>query len=249
MFSIMLRNMKWRFQNPISIIITIIQPLLWLILYSTVASQTMEKINISNYTAFVLPGIMFLVTFSSCSSGGIINFIMKSNGSFYRILISPIKRSSMILGQILEAILLSLLEIFILFFISLFFNVTISSGFIGFLCILVLIFLNAFFLSGLAYFISLKMPNEVIYETIMTLIVLPIFFLSSALFPIDNINGILKSIILFNPFTHFINLIRDLLFSNQIDYNMFFSVVILFSILSILIFLLSIFTLNKEINQ
>jgi len=82
MLNIMWRNMKWRFQNPISIEVTILQPLIWLVLYSTVAGQTMHNMGISNYTAFILPGIIVLVTFSACCSGGIFNYIMKSNGSF-----------------------------------------------------------------------------------------------------------------------------------------------------------------------
>jgi ABC-2 type transport system permease protein len=81
--------MKWRFHNPVSIAVKILQPFIWLVLYSAVAGQVMNNLGIGNYTAFILPGIMVLVTFSACGSGGIINFIMKANGSFYRILIAP----------------------------------------------------------------------------------------------------------------------------------------------------------------
>lgn len=105
MLNILWRSMKWRFKNPISFVVTILQPFLWLVLYSSIANQTMNNININNYTAFILPGIIVLVVFSSCSSGGIINFIMKNSGSFYRVLIAPISRYSIVLGQLLEAIL------------------------------------------------------------------------------------------------------------------------------------------------
>ncbi len=114
MLNILWRNMKWRFQNPLSVAVTILQPLIWLVLYSTVAGHTMQNMGIGNYTSFILPGIMVLVTFSACSSGGFINFIMKSSGSFYRILIAPVSRSSIVLGQMLESILLSFIEILIL---------------------------------------------------------------------------------------------------------------------------------------
>ena len=40
-FIILKRNMKWRFHNAFTIVITILQPLLWLVLYSAVAGQTM----------------------------------------------------------------------------------------------------------------------------------------------------------------------------------------------------------------
>lgn len=105
----------------------------------------MNNININNYTAFILPGIIVLVVFSSCSSGGIINFIMKNSGSFYRVLIAPISRYSIVLGQLLEAILVSFIEVTILCIVSIFFSVRIESGIGGILLMIVLIFMTAFF--------------------------------------------------------------------------------------------------------
>ena len=109
--TILHRNIKWRFHNTFTIIITILQPILWLVLYSAVAGQTMESTGIENYTAFIFPGLVVLVSFSACSSGGIMNYLMKSDGSFYRILIAPIRRSAIVLGQLLETILCTFLEI------------------------------------------------------------------------------------------------------------------------------------------
>lgn len=60
--NILWRNVKWRFHNPISILITIIQPLIWLVLYGAIAGQSMKSMSGGNYTAFILPGLMVLVT-------------------------------------------------------------------------------------------------------------------------------------------------------------------------------------------
>nr|WP_282432882.1 hypothetical protein [Pelotomaculum propionicicum] len=53
---------------------------------------------------------------------------MKSQGSFYRILIAPVKRSSIVLGQMLEAVLLSFIEIAILFALSMLLSARMESG-------------------------------------------------------------------------------------------------------------------------
>lgn len=248
-FNIMWRNVKWRLQNPISIVVIILQPLLWLVLYSSVAGSSVDSTGISNYTAFILPGVMVLVTFITCCSGGMINFIMKSNGSFYRVLISPVNRNSIVLGQMLESILLSLLEVAVLFTVSIFFSVNVSSGICGILLIIILNFITAFFLSGIAYSISLYMPNEVIYETIMTAIVLPVFFMSSALFPPDRLAGFMRIAVIINPFTHIINSIRGLIFEPVIDYNNLFIVITLFLVLDCLSLNLAVSCLKKESNQ
>ncbi|WP_029503458.1 ABC transporter permease [Lachnoclostridium phytofermentans] len=213
------RNIKWRFHNAFTIVITILQPMLWLVLYSAVAGQSMKGIGIANYTAFVLPGLIVLVSFGACSSSGIMNYLMKADGSFYRILIAPFKRSSIVLGQVLEAVVCTFIEVIIMCIVSLFFSVNIATGFKGILLIALLVFLTAFFISGLTYAISLCLPNEVMYETVMNAIVLPIFFLSTALFPADGLSGGLKITVNLNPFTHVINVLRDLILQGDIVFQ------------------------------
>jgi ABC-2 type transport system permease protein len=115
----------------------------------------MKGMGIENYTAFILPGLVVLVCFGACSSSGIMNYLMKTDGSFYRVLIAPVQRSSIVLGQVLEAVLCTYLEVAIMCSVSLFFSVKIASGFMGLLLIVLLVSMTAFFLAGLTYAISL----------------------------------------------------------------------------------------------
>lgn len=246
MINILWRNMKWRFQNPLSILVTILQPLLWLIMYSVVAGQTMTSVGIEHYTAFMLPGIIVLVTFSSCSSSGIINYLNKKSGAFYRILISPIRRTSIIFGQTFEAIVLAFFEILVLCVVGLFLSVRFSCGLSGLLVCLILMVLTAFFVANLAYSISLILPNEVIYETVMNSIVLPIFFMSTALVPQEDLSGSLKVIVELNPFTHVINTLRNAILYGQVEFISSIKVIILMLALCIVIFLVAIHRLKKE---
>ena len=247
-FTILKKNMKWRYHNSFTIIITILQPMLWLVLYSTVAKQSMQGAGIQNYTAYILPGLVVLVSFSACSSSGIMNYIMKTEGSFYRILIAPIKRSTIVFGQVLEAILCTFFEVSIMFVISLLFSVNVFNGVANSLIIILLVFLTAFFMASVAYGISLILPNEMIYETIMNAIVLPIFFLSSALFPIDRINGFLKVIINLNPFTHVINSIRAIMFDEVFNVTEVYTSILLLFILSLISFYFANKQLKKEMD-
>lgn len=240
------RNLKWRFQNPISIIITIIQPLLWLVLYSSVASGTIENSSINNYTAFILPGIIVLTTFFVCGSGGYLNYIMMNNGSFYRILIAPVSRNNIILGYILEVIIVSFLEVGILFIVSLLLGVKIASGILGVIIIMVFIIIIGFFYGGITYVLSMLLPNEVIYETVISSIVLPVFFLSSALFPVEKLSGFLGVLIKLNPFTHVINVYRSIIFNEIIDIKIVIPVILLFCILGIISFSLARWSLKKQ---
>lgn len=244
--TILHRNIKWRFHNAFTIVITILQPMLWLVLYSAVAGQTMQNTGIENYTAFILPGLMVLVSFGACSSGGIMNYLMKADGSFYRVLIAPIRRSSIVLGQLFEAVLCSFLEVGIMVIVSLFFLVKIPVSISVVFYAVLLVFLSSFFMAGFCYGISLILPNEVMYETVMNAIVLPIFFLSTALFPANSITGALGVAINLNPFTHVINVLRSLILYGQIDIGQIAFVMALFVVLGCISFTWAHFRLRKE---
>jgi ABC-2 type transport system permease protein len=240
------RDIKWRFHNAFTIVITILQPMLWLILYSAVAAQSMRGLGIKNYTTFILPGLVVLVSFGACSSSGIMNYLMKSDGSFYRILIAPVRRSSIVLGQVLEAVLCTFIEVAIMYLVSLFFSVKIASGLIGLLIIILLVFMTAFFMAGLTYAISLCLPNEVMYETVMNAIVLPIFFLSTALFPADKLSGGLAIAINLNPFTHVINVLRALILHGNINIHDIIFVLLLLAVMCVISISWALYKLKAE---
>lgn len=247
-FPILYRNMKWRFHNAFTIIITILQPVLWLVLYSSVAGQTMKDAGIGNYTAFILPGLVVLVSFSACSSSGIMNYLMRADGSFYRILIAPIGRGSIVAGQILEAVFCTFLEVGIMVFISLLFSVRIAADAAGIFWMILLVFLTAFFMAGLSYGISLVLPNEILYETVMNAIVLPVFFLSTALFPPDSMSGALRAAVNCNPLSHVITALRSLILTGHAGARQLIFVSVLFTVMGSLSFVWALHRLKKEMS-
>lgn len=112
----------------------------------------------------------------------------------------------------------------------------------------ILVFMTAFFMAGLAYGISLILPNEVIYETVMNAIVLPVFFLSTALFPSDGISGILKAAININPFTHVINVLRELILYGTVQTSRLLFVLMLFGVMGGIGFAWALHRLEKELD-
>ena len=142
--------------------------------------------------------------------------------------------------------LCTFLEVFIMGVISLLFSVEFSVGIGAFLLAILLVFLAAFFISGMAYGISLILPNEVVYETVMNAIVLPLFFLSTALFPAEDIDGVLGVIVNLNPFTHIINALRSLLLDGTIVASEMLFVIILFIAMAGISFGWAIHRLNRE---
>jgi ABC-2 type transport system permease protein len=247
--NIFLRNIKWRLQNPLTVIMTLLQPLIWLLLYSTVFGDSNFDIPKGGYTGFILPGILVLVIFASSGSNGVINYIMKNKGSFYRIQISPVKRTSIVLGHILDSAVLSYLEIAVLFIISLFLSAELSLEISDFIPLVILFSLVIFFISSFSYTLSLILPDENIFFVIINTFVLPVFFVSTALIPYENISPAYKTVVLFNPFTHVINSIRNIVLENSADWSIFFQSVCIMSVLCVFSFILAVHYLNKSSNN
>ena len=243
------RNIKWRLQNPLTIIMTLLQPLIWLLLYSTVFAADLPGIPAGGYTAFILPGILVLVIFASSGSSGVINYIMKTKGSFYRIQISPVRRSSIIFGHIFDSAVLSYLEIAVLFIISFFLSSGLSLDIYDFLPLVILFFLVIFFVSSFSYTLSLILPDENIFFVIINTFVLPIFFVSTALIPYESISQNYKTVVSANPFTHVINSIRNIILENSVNWAMFFQAAAIMAVLCVVSFFLSVYYLNKSSNN
>lgn len=216
-YNLFWRNIKWRFQNPITILLTVIPPIFWLVLYSTVLTNSMG----GNYPAFILAGLLVLVIFSSSGSSGVSNYASKADGSFYRILISPVRRSSIVMGHILDAAVFSFIEIGILLIISFFMSVRITSGFLGVWLMAIQLFCTVFFVASLSYTLSLQLPNENVFHTMMNTFVLPVFFVSTALIPFENIPAGFRFFVTLNPFTHVINSLRNLILDAAVDWRLF----------------------------
>ncbi len=208
------RNIKWRFQNPITIIMTLLPPLLWLLLYGSIFANSTP----ANFTAFVLPGILVLVIFSSSGSSGASNYSGKMEGAFYRIHISPVKRGSIVLGHVLDATVLSFIEIAVLLLAGFAMSVRFTSLLPSIPLMIVLLLVTIFFVASLSYLLSLILPNEDVFHILMNTFVLPVFFMSTALIPYENIPDSLQGIVSINPFTHVINSLRNLILSPAIDW-------------------------------
>ncbi|MNP16527.1 ABC-2 type transporter [compost metagenome] len=243
-FSIVSRNVKWRFKNMETLIMTLIQPLIWLLLFTTIFQS--ETFIGNNYTAYTLPGILILVTLTSSGMSGISNYSWRSDGIFYRIFISPVKRSSIVLGHIGDAAILTFVEVIILFIVSFFLSVKIATGIPGFLLINGFILLTVFFVASLSYALSMIFKTENSFLAIVNTLTLPIFFVSTSLMSYEHIPAGYKIPVSINPFTYVINCIRDLILQNHIDWSSIAGTFLLFLILGVLAFILALHSLTTR---
>ncbi|WP_044482000.1 ABC transporter permease [Paenibacillus antibioticophila] len=241
-YNLVWRSVKWRFQNPVTIIMTLVQPLIWLLLFSTMFSHNRAE---EHYTSFILPGILVMGVLSGSGVSGIANYSLKTGGSFYRMMISPVKRSSIILAHILDAAVLSFIQIIIMASIAFAMSVRIASGISGMLLMAALLFLTIAFVSAVSYTISFILPDENSFIALINTVTLPLFFVSSALIPYEQLEGGFRIAAMLNPFTHVINSLRMLMQTTTTDWFQLLATGGLIFILGIAAFGIAVLTQRK----
>lgn len=218
------RDMVKFSRNRALLLSALIQPVLWLVLYGISMSS---NINIFfgegvaplgavsvNYMTFMTAGVVGMTILFTCLYSGQNIQFDKQYGLMKEIVVSPMPRSQILLGVTLGGITKALIQagIVILFGyvlgIQFFFGLTataVLTAIGGVLLFAVLFSLSMMFLSSA---IAMKVRDHNVSQAIITILTLPLFFASNALYPLDSLPMALKIVAYLNPLTHFINGMR-----------------------------------------
>ena len=162
------------------------------------------------YAEFLAPGIVAMTVLFASTLSGISIIVDKEFGIIKELLIAPVSRVSLVLGKLMGGMITSLLRailITILFCVILELHV----GILDFLGVLLVISLIAIGFGGFAIAIATKMESLEGFGLIVELVVMPIFFLSGAFFPITRLPGWLSTVVLLNPLTYGVDGLRLLM--------------------------------------
>ncbi len=193
---------------------TLISLLLFLIPISAPAKYVLLNIFSVNYIDFFASGVvaasvMFMAAFSGTSI-----FWDKRMGFLTKLLVSPIPRTSIILGKITSTAFRSLIQGIIMLALIPLIGVKINTGFYVLLTIPFLTLLIMGF-SGISTAVGLKIAGHEFFELI-NLFLMPIFFVSGAIIPIEAMPSWLQTIAQYNPLTYTVDAIRKLILGGEL---------------------------------
>jgi len=241
-----LRQMKRFFRSKSRLITTIIQPLLFLfILGSGFSSAKMSGLEEGEYIHFLAPGIVAMGIMFSSMFTGISVLWDKQFGFLQEVLVAPISRLSIIIGRTLGGATTALIQGFIILFIAIALGVPISNIF-GLILTFVFMVLIAFTAVGFGLIIASKMRDFQGFPIVMNLVIMPLFFLSSAFIPIQA-NDILKKIAFINPLFYMVDGLRGSLTGANNYLPPLVDLVIVFIICIIMMFIGSYFFSKSEV--
>jgi len=209
-YVIVAREFKKFIREKSRLVSTIARPLVWLFLVGGGMSRLVPAGGGVSYIQFIFPGILGMtILFSSIFSS--ISIIWdKEFGFMKEILVAPISRFSVVVGKATSGMILSTLQAAIILaffpFLGLRIGIPQIAGVI--LVSAVLSFSIASFGIVLASFYE----SYESFSVIMNFIVMPMFFLSGAMYPVKLMPPVLRFFTKINPLTFGIDALKNLIF-------------------------------------
>lgn len=210
------------FRRPSTIFISIIQPLLWLIMFGALFENApislFENYKI-NYTSFLNPGILIFTAFNSSINAGLTIIFDREFGFLNRLLISPISNKNCILyASIIHTWTITIIQILGITAITNTANKPIS--FMNTIVSLVIISTIIITISNISMYGAFILPGHIEFIGLTTLFLnLPTLFTSTALAPLSFMPRWLQIICCMNPLTYAIEIIRNINLHNEFSFT------------------------------
>jgi ABC-2 type transport system permease protein len=207
-FAVWWREFKVFQREKSRIVSSIVQPLMWLFLFGSGIGASVSISDV-NYRDYIYPGILTMsVLFGSIFFGLYIVWDRKLD-VLKAILVAPVSRLSIFLGKVLGGCTDVILQVLILFLFSFLFP---SINPWGIPLALLLLFITSIALVSLGLALGSMLESLEGFQVISAFIVFPLFFLSGALFPVDDKLPIwLQGLVKLNPLTYAVDGVRGAL--------------------------------------
>lgn len=209
-YVIVAREFKKFIREKSRLVSVLARPLIWLFLVGGGMSRLVAPEMGLPYMQFIFPGILGMtILFNSIFSS--LSIIWdKEFGFMKEILVAPISRLSIVLGKALSGTLISVIQAVIILVLFPFLGIRLSV--FAILEILVICVLLAFCISSFGIVIATFYDSFESFSVIMNFIVMPMFFLSGAMYPVKQLPKYLKVLTILNPFTYGIDALKHAMF-------------------------------------
>jgi ABC-2 type transport system permease protein len=216
-YTLWLRQVRRYYRSGSRVLGTIGQPILLLLALGYGIGAIYRRAGEGNYLQFLVPGIITQTVLLSAIFWGVIILMDKRFGFLAELLVAPVSRFKILMGSALGGATISLMQGLIVFVISMVFGFRPAHWALLPVAFVVLAFMTTaltFFGAGIASMVD----DFQGFQGINNLVVLPLFFLSSALYPLTQVPTTLKIISTANPVSYMVDSLRYIL-ANQTHFG------------------------------
>lgn len=186
-----------------------------------------------NYIHFLVPGILGMSLLFSSTFAGLSVLWDREFGFLKEIMVAPVNRVSIVLGRMVGGMTTAIIQAVLILAISLvmgfrFSNIISLLGSVVFMVLIAATFI------GMGLIFASKMRDMQGFSIIMNFVIFPLFFLSGALYPLDNFPSWLRYLSHLDPLTYGVDGLRGVLIGiSSFSLLINFSVLVFFSLIMI----------------
>ena len=202
-----LRQLKRYWRSRARMIGSLAQPVLFLVALGFGFGPIFQKAGGGNYMDFLAPGIIAMSILFTAMFNGIEVIWDRQFGFLKETLVAPVSRYKIMLGRTLGGATVASLQGLIILIITLvigFRPISISAVLLSF----VFMFLIAMLFTAFGTAVASRLEDMQAFPLIINFIIMPLFFLSGALFPLDSLPSSIKLVTQFNPLSYGVDGLR-----------------------------------------
>lgn len=234
LYAIWYREIKVFLREQSRIVGALIQPLLWLVAFGT-GLGSVVSISGTNYQTFIYPGILAMTILFGCVFYGMYIILDKRVDFLKEVLVAPLNRTTIFFGKVIGGATDGIIQIVVLMILgSLFFGIhfTVFSVVVTFIVIMLLMI--SIISVGLTIGAWMSSPEG--FGLISSFLIFPLFLLSGALYPTNNLPSWLHAFVAINPVSYAVDALRGAILGiNGFGLPIDFAVLIIFAIIMVIV--------------
>jgi len=221
------RSLVLSLRNPVWVIMGILQPILYLLLFGPLLTNIARMPGFPPGGAFnvFVPGILVMTALFGAAFVGFGLCDEMREGVVERMLVTPTSRAAMLLGRSLRDVTLLLAQALIIVVLAIPFGLEINPG--GVAVAFGMLALIGMMMSPVSYILALVLKSEDSLAPVVNGMALPLLLLSGVMLPMSLAPDWLQTVAKFNPLYHAVSAIRSLFNANYGDGEIVVGLVVL----------------------
>ena len=214
------KQMKKSLVHSEEIVGTLIQPILWVVLFGVGMRSLMGAVGPGDgngYMTFVLPGIVALTVVGGAIGGGSTWLLERITGIVKEYLVAPIPRLSILMGNALSITSKVLIQSIVIMIVGVLMGARLSANPLGWLGGIMLIAGYAIGFAGVALAVASKTDSSDGYHMMIFMLQLPLLFWSNSLYPLATLPAWMRIGAMFNPTTYVVTGLRTITMAPAAD--------------------------------
>ena len=230
--AVVARELTKVFRQRARLLSAMVRPMIWLLVIGSGVGSMLQGEQLSGYLSFLVPGIVAIILLFAALLSALTLVYDKEFGVMRMMLIAPIPHYLIVIAKLIAAAITAMVQAILLLVILTVIGLIEVKVALWLLLPALATAVCCAAIGGLIAAWSKTLDN---FAVIMNFFIFPVFFLSGALYPVNQLPEMLKYVVLINPFSYGVDLMKHVVPTASSDFSIMtdISVLVVFSVLAI----------------